>query len=607
MNTKLELLAPAKNLKVGMAAINSGADAVYIGAPKFGARASVGNSLEDIEKLVEYAHQFRAKVYVTLNTILYDHELKEARELIWDLDKIRVDGIIFQDMAILEMDLPQIPLIASTQCDNYSLERIKFLEDIGIKRVILARELSLQQIKEIRKSTNLELESFVHGALCVSFSGRCYMSQATNERSANRGECVQACRLNYDLIDNKGKVLMKNKPVLCLKDFNLSDNLEELIDAGITSFKIEGRLKDEDYVCNVVSFYRKKIDQIIKKKKLEKSSHGDIFYGFEADLEKTFNRSYTTYFFKKREDNILSQSSKSVGKFVGRVKVAAKKYFILDRRADINNGDGLCYFDKHGSLQGSNVNEVSGEKIFLNDARGVREGEPVYRNLDVKFLKEIESNPCKRLIPLSILFKEEKDGVSLMVKDDEYNIVNVSLKQENKKAEKKESAEENIKNNLNKLGGTIFYVKEIKIEWNDPIFIPASVANDLRRKAIDELEKKRKGKYNREVMIIKKNEVPFIEKNLSYEWNVSNKLSQDFYKRHGVESIEPAFELSKGIKGKKVMTTKHCLRHYLGYCPKEKSGVKLNEPLSIVNSKGQRFSLRFDCDKCQMEIYKDNK
>ncbi|MDD5098223.1 MAG: U32 family peptidase [Candidatus Pacebacteria bacterium] len=607
MNTKLELLAPAKNLKGGMAAVNAGADAVYIGAPKFGARSSAGNSLEDIKKLIEYAHDFRVRVYITINTILYDNELKEARDLIWDLYKIGADGIIFQDMAILEMDLPSIPLIASTQCDNYDLERIKFLESIGIKRVILARELSLEQVKEIRKNTNLELETFVHGALCASFSGRCYLSHSINGGSANRGECIQACRLNYSLIDNKGKTIADNKPLLCLKDFNLSNHLEELIDAGVTSFKIEGRLKDEDYVSNVVAYYRKKIDEIIKNKKIEKTSQGDVFYGFEPDVDKTFNRSYTTYFLKEREKNILSQSPKSIGKLLGRVKIASRKSFVLDRDVKVNNGDGLCFFDKQGNIQGSNVNQVEGNEIFLNDARGLRMGTAIYRNLDTGFLKEIENNPCKRLIPLSFLFKEEKDGVSLKATDNEYSAVNIFLKQENQKADKKEVAEENIKNQLSKLGGTIFYAKEIKVEWAGPIFMPISLINDLRRRAIDEMYSKRRGKYNRETMVFKKSEVPFIQKHLSYEWNVSNKLSQEFYKRHGVESIEPAFELMKNNNGKKVMTTKHCLRHYLGYCLREKDGVKLKEPLFLISNKGHGFSLKFDCENCQMEVYKDNK
>lgn len=607
MNTKLELLAPAKNLKGGIAAVNAGADAIYIGAPKFGARSSAGNSLEDIGRLIEYARDFRVKIYITINTILYDDELKEVRDLIHDLYKIGVDGIIFQDMAILEMDLPPIPLIASTQCDNYDLERIKFLEDIGIKRVILARELSLEQIKEIKKNTNLELEMFVHGALCTSFSGRCYLSHSISGGSANRGECIQACRLNYSLIDANGKTIEKNKPLLCLKDFNLSENLEELIDAGITSFKIEGRLKDEDYVSNVVAYYRKKIDEIIEKKKMEKSSQGEVFCGFKPDLDRTFNRSYTTYFLKGREKNIISQSPKSIGKLLGRVKIASKKSFVLDGDIEVHNGDGLCFFDKQGNIQGSNVNNVLGNEIFLNDAKGLRMGTLVYRNNDVGFSKEIENNPCKRLIPLKFLLKEEKDGISLKVTDNEYTSVSVSLKQENKKAEKKEVAEENIKNQLSKLGGTVFYTKEIKIEWMEPIFMPISAINELRRKAIDELYIKRRSKYNKETAVFIKNEAPFPQKDLSYEFNVSNKLAKAFYKRHGAYSVDQAFELMKNNNGKKVMTTKHCLRHYLGYCLKGKDGLKLKEPLSLLSSKGHQFLVKFDCDKCQMEIYKNNK
>ena len=592
---KLELLAPAKNLKVGIAAVNAGADAVYIGGPKFGARSAVGNSLEDIKELVKYAHQFSVKIYVTINTILYDKELDEAKDLIWKLYDIKVDGIIIQDMGILEMDLPPISLIASTQMDNYSLERIKFLEEIGLKRVILSRELSLEQIEEIRKNTDLELEFFVHGALCVSFSGRCYMSQFLSGRSANRGECIQACRLPYTLIDGDDRVIAKNKPLLCLKDFNLSENLEELIDAGVTSFKIEGRLKDEDYVTNVVYYYRQKLDEIISKRNdLEKASSGIILSDFIPDLEKTFNRSYTTYFLKGRQKDILSSSPKSKGKPLGKVKAFFKDYFVLDNEVKVNNGDGICFFDKEGELKGSNVNIVKGEKIFLNDMSGLFEGMEVYRNLDTQFLKDLRA---ERKISISFLFKEDEEGFSLKASDEEGNSFVYKTLIEKKEAEKKELAEDNLRVHLGKLGGTSYTVKDIEIDWSKPYFIPVSRLNEIRRKVIEGISFERERNYKRDEFKLEKNDIPFIADKLSYEFNVSNKLATQFYNRHGVKEIEPAFEIRKGNK---LMTTKYCLKHCLGFCPKE--GGKVKEPLRLINEKGRKFLLKFDCASCQMEV-----
>lgn len=593
---EIELLAPAKNLATGIAAINAGADAIYIGASKFGARVAASNSLEEISKLIEYAHQFRVKVYVTINTILYDNELNEVRDLVWKLYELKADGIIIQDMGILEMDLPPIQLIASTQTDNYSLERIKFLEGVGFKRVILARELSLDQIKEIRENTNLELESFVHGALCVSFSGRCYLSCYLSGRSANRGECIQACRLPYTLIDGDNNVIAKNKPLLCLKDFNLSNNLEELIDAGVTSFKIEGRLKDEDYVANVVADYSNKLNRIISKKdNLKRSSEGIVSLDFEPDLEKTFNRTFTTYFLNGRRKDILAPTPKSVGKLLGKVKDVFKDYFTLDKDIKVNNGDGLCFFDKDNNLIGSNVNIVSGNKIYLNDMSGIIKGIDIYRNTDTEFVKSIKA---ERRIPLTFIFKEEKDGFSLKVEDEEGNRGFSSIKMEKKEAEKKEQAYDNIINQLGKLGETIYVVKEIKIEWGEPYFIPISQINELRREAVNSISSERKNDCKIEEFRIKSNDVPFISKDISYEWNVANKLAEQFYKRHGVDNIEPAFEIKRRDK---VMTTKHCLKNYFGFCSKD--GKKIKEPLYLINEKGQKFLLRFNCRDCQMEIY----
>jgi 23S rRNA 5-hydroxycytidine C2501 synthase len=593
---EIELLAPAKNLKTGVAAINAGADAIYIGASRFGARSAAANPLEEIAELIDYAHQFKVKVYITLNTILCDSELKEANALIWKLYDLKADGLIIQDMGMLEMDLPPIPLIASTQTDNYSLERIKFLESIGFRQVILARELSLNQIKEIRKNTNLELEFFVHGALCVSFSGRCYLSSYLSGRSANRGECIQACRLPYTLIDGDNKVIAKNKPLLCLKDFNLSNDLEDMIEAGITSFKIEGRLKDEDYVSNVVAFYNNRLNKVISNRKdLKRSSLGVASLSFEPDLEKTFNRTYTTYFLRGRQRDILSFSPKSVGKPLGKVKEVFKEYFTLDKETEVNNGDGLCFFDEENNLMGSNVNVVLGEKIFLNNMSGVEKGKTIYRNIDNKFIKSIKA---ERKIPLIFKFKEEKKGFSLIAEDGDGNKGISEIKIEKKKAEKKEKAVESIVNQLVKLGETIYEAEKIEIEWEEPYFIPMSQINEMRRKAIKNISLERKNNYKVEDFRIKKNKVPFISKDISYEWNVSNKLAEQFYRNHGVVNIEPVFELKKSNK---VMTTKHCLRHYFGFCSKD--GKKAKEPFYLINEKGQKFLLKFDCANCQMEIH----
>ncbi len=400
----------------------------------------------------------------------------------------------------------------------------------------------------------------------------------------------------YTLVDGDNNIIVKNKPLLCLKDFNLSNNLEELIDAGITSFKIEGRLKDEDYVSNVVAKYNKKFNEIISKRSnLKRSSQGIVSLDFDPDLDKTFNRTYTTYFLKGRQKDILSFSPKSVGKLLGKVKNVFDDYFILDNEVRVHNGDGLCFFDREGNLIGSNVNIASGEKIFLNDMSQIVKGMEIYRNIDTEFLKSIKA---ERRIPLSFLFKENRNGFSLIVEDGDGNQGVSDIKIEKKEAEKKEKAVENIVNQLGKLGETIYAVKEIKINWDKPYFIPISQINEMRREAIEDIYLKRREGYKIEEFKIDKNEIPFITNNLSYEWNVCNKLAEQFYKRHGVVNIEPAFEIKKGDK---VMTTKHCLKHYFGFCSKD--GKSIKEPLYLINEKGQKFLLKFDCRHCQMEIY----
>jgi putative protease len=601
---KIELLSPAKDYNCGVAAVNAGADAVYIGGPKFGARKDASNSLRDIISLIEYAHQFRVKVYVAVNTILFDEELEEARELIEKLYNHGADGIIIQDMGILEMNLPPIKIIASTQCDNSSTEKVKFLESVGIKRAILARELSLEQIKEIRKSTNIELETFVHGALCVCMSGKCYLSELVSKRSANRGRCHQLCRFPYSLVDAEGRVLIKNKFLLSLKDLNLSKDLEELLGAGIDSFKIEGRLKDEDYVSNITYFYRRKLDRIIKRdSNLEKSSVGNVYIDWEPEIEKTFNRGFTNYFLRGREKDILSiDSSKSKGKLLGKVKTLAANYFILEKNVEVQNNDGLCFIDKYGNLEGSNVIKVFGPKIYLNDMSKLEQGVEIYRNYDSAFEKQLKSNPPKRLVPVFFEINETDEGMRIKVCDEEGNEATIEKTIEKVLADNKEKAIENMKIQFAKLGDTVYEAKEINIFFEQPLFFKISTINSLRREVVEKLDETRKGSYKREEYRVKPNDYPYLEKKLDYQANVSNTLADKFYKRHKVKEVEPAFELLEDKKGKKVMTTKHCLRHYLGKCLKD-GDKTIKEPLYIVDHRGYKYDVRFDCKNCQMEIY----
>ena len=403
----IELLSPAKNLECGLSAIRHGADAVYIGGPGFGARKNAGNSLDDIQTLINYAHLFRVKIYVTLNTLLFDNELEEARQLIYQLHQIGADAIIIQDMGILETELPPIPIHASTQTDNRTVEKVKFLEAVGFDQVVLARELSIPQIKKIRSATNVPLEHFIHGALCVCYSGQCYMSESINKRSANRGECAQPCRLKYSLKDNKGQMINKDKHLLSLKDLNLSDHLKELIDAGISSFKIEGRLKDMDYVANITAHYRKMLDETIDSRTdLKRASSGLSKASFEAQAQKSFNRGFTSYFVNDRQKGMWSiDSPKALGEEIGQIKSVGKDHFTLDAPMKISNGDGLCFFTKHKELGGVKVNKAEGNKIYPNQMGAIREGINLYRNFDKAFTQETNNNSSTRKISADIIFK----------------------------------------------------------------------------------------------------------------------------------------------------------------------------------------------------------
>ena len=597
----IELLAPAKDKKTAFAAIDCGADAVYIGSPKFGARVNASNSLDDIKDVVEYAHKFRVKVYVTINTIMSDDELREAVELIYQLYDIGVDALIVQDMGLLECKLPPIKLFASTQCHNSTLEKVKFLEKTGFSRVILARELSLDEIRKIADNTDVEIETFIHGALCVSYSGQCYMSYAIGGRSANRGECAQPCRKKYSLVDSDGVVVAKDKHLLCLRDLNFSSDIKDLIDAGVSSFKIEGRLKDEDYIKNVVSFYRKKIDDAIENTEYERSSSGYSVLGFEPDVNKTFNRGYCEYFLHGRNKNIISfDSPKSRGEYTGRVKEVFEKYFLFDG-SELNNADGICFFDERGELVGTSVNKAEGNKIFPQSMNGIRKGVEVFRNYNHKFSKMLESAKVERKIEASVCFVEKEQCYELSAVDEDGVRVVVEAGKNYDKAKNQELARNNIIKCLKKAGDSCFDIKEARVDVDVYPFIPLSELNELRRRLFAKLEEKRIASYEVEksggIFIS-----PYFERELFYDVNIMNEKAKEFYEKRGGICREYAIEKTGNVSGKILMTTKHCLKFSLGLCSKEGKKHRYREPFFLVDSHGKKYKLLFECKSCCMKI-----
>jgi putative protease len=598
---RIELLAPARDAQAAMTAIQCGADAVYIGAPQFGARLAAGNSLEDIRHVVEYAHPYYAKVYVTLNTLLDDEELSAAQTLIHQLYEIGIDGLIIQDTGLLELDLPPIPLIASTQMNNDSADKVKFLEDVGFSRVILARELTLKQIREIRRQTSIELECFIHGALCVGASGQCYMSYAIGGRSGNRGVCAQPCRRLYTLKDKDGNVVVKDRYLLSLKDLNLSQHLEALLDAGITAFKIEGRLKETPYVANVVGFYRKKLDAILPQRKLQKASSGNVTLNFTPDLNKTFNRGYTDYGITGRCKDMGSiDTPKSTGEYIGVVTRVEKNSFTLEDNARLHNGDGLCFFDVQQNLSGTTVNRVEGNIVFPRAIEGITAGQKIYRNYDHEFIKLLEKNPAQRKIPVSFVLHDTANGIELHVADCDGNVAVIQLTAEKKIARKKETAIETITVQLQKLGETIFESAGLKIQTQDTYFFPVSVLNQLRRDLIQKLLEERQKNRPQKQGGVGKNNTPYLQTQMDFRGNVLNEKAKVFYQRHGVQTIEPAAESGLDLEGKVVMMTKYCLRRQLGLCEGKAQEAEL---LLLEDEDGREFEVKFRCGNCGMEIY----
>lgn len=603
---KLELLSPAKNLEFGREAINHGADALYIGAPAFGARAAATNTLEDIDALVSYAHLYGSKVFVTVNTLLFDNEIEAAVRMIHQLYNIGVDALLIQDMGLLECDLPPIELHASTQCHNASVDRIKFLEQAGFKRVVLARETSLEQMREIRQTTHLDLEAFVHGALCVSYSGQCYMSQYLNQRSGNRGCCSQPCRSTYDLYNGDGKLLSKEKHLLSLRDFNASQQLRSMIDAGIMSFKIEGRLKDLSYVKNITAYYRQLIDSMMEGHK--KSSSGSCTYTFTPDPERTFNRGYTDYFLRERKPMASFATQKSIGKKIGEVTSTSSSSLSISGTEPLATGDGLCYFDGDGKLQGFLVNGVQRHTITPNRMPEIRIGTTIWRNNDQLFEKQMQGHTAERKINIEMLFSYDKTGFNLTLKDEDGLSVIQHLEAEHIDSNKPLINSNTIVKQLSKLGNTPFSASLVTDNTEGRYFIPSSTLNELRRTAVEKLKEYRISHFRPKDCSRIDQGLPYPSTTLDYRANVINNKAENFYKRHGVSKIERGLELTENYDGKALMTTKYCLRYELGCCLQNKSRNKpqLNIAPSdtlILRNNNRRFRLEFDCHQCLMRIY----
>jgi collagenase-like PrtC family protease len=608
MKKKVEILAPAKNLVQGMAAINAGADAVYIGAPQFGARSNATNSVEDIAELVEYAHLFKAQVFVVVNTILYDHELEDCKNLIHQLYKIGVDALIVQDMAVLEMDLPPIVIHASTQANNRDPKHVKFLADAGMKRVVLARELNLDQIKEIHDATDVELEFFVSGALCVSFSGNCYMSIANGERSANRGSCAQNCRLPYNLIDGTGKTLIANSHLLSIKDLDLSDQLPNLIEAGVTSFKIEGRLKDMVYVKNNVSYLRKKLDAFLENNSTyQKASSGRTFFNFEAEMDRSFNRGYTDYFVNKRKEKIGSwESPKSQGQLIGKIIETKANGYVIENYEKLNNGDGLYFLNENNEPDGMQINIIINDIVVPNNFKTIATGTIIYRNSDAEFNRLVERNDSAiRKIGVNLTFSETKTGFELKAVDEDGHQSIASVQTEKEVAKNEESTTPNIKKNLSKAGNTPFIIDDIEINFTQNWFLPISKINEIRRTVLEQLIEVRVKEYHREEFQITKTNHPYPVSQLDFTYNVANHMARAFYKRHGVTDIEKAFELQWDPGKSRVMVTKYCVKYELGKCARfqrDTMGEKVVEPLTLTHGENA-YKLKFNCKPCEMEIW----
>ncbi|MBK9440594.1 MAG: U32 family peptidase [Comamonadaceae bacterium] len=635
---QLELLAPARDAAIGIEAINHGADAVYIGGPGFGARSSADNPVADIARLAAHAHRFNSRIFVTLNTILRDDELEPARQLAWQLYDAGVDALIIQDMGLLELDLPPIQLHASTQTDIRTPDKARFLQDVGLSQIVLARELDLAQIAAIRAATDAQrctLEFFVHGALCVAYSGQCYISAAHTGRSANRGECSQACRLPYQVVDDQGRFVAHDKHVLSLKDNNQSANIAALVDAGVRSFKIEGRYKDMAYVKNITAHYRQLLDALIEERQgsdqpLTRTSSGRTTFAFTPDPNQNFNREFTDYFVNGRNDTIGAfDSPKSPGLPIGHVLQTGPNWVELtltDRSTVLHNGDGLCYYDLQKELVGLAINRaelISAKKgrwrVFPKDAlallKDLRAGVEINRNRDVDWLRALDKKSSDRRISVWTKLQLTPVALQLTLTDEDGAHATAQLPWppgSRRAAVDADATLAQAKQQLGRLGTTIFEASDIDVVWAGPDFlplnVPSSLLNTLRRDAVDQLQVARAKAWTRLPRALPvEPPVPFPDETLSYLANVFNQAAHQFYTRHGVRVIAPAYEAIQESGEVSLMVTKHCVRFSLSLCPKQAKGVTgvqgtvRAEPLQLINGK-EKLTLRFDCKPCEMHV-----
>lgn len=628
---QLELLSPARDADIGIEAVNHGADAVYIGGPAFGARATAGNDIRDLQRLINHAHRFGSRIFITLNTILRDDELEAARKMAWQIYEAGADALIIQDMGLLELDLPPIQLHASTQTDIRTPEKARFLQDAGLSQIVVARELDLQQIAAVRAATDparTTIEFFVHGALCVAYSGQCYITHAHTGRSANRGDCNQACRLPYEVLDASGRIIAHEKHVLSMKDNNQSDNLRALIDAGVRSFKIEGRYKDMGYVKNITAHYRKLLDEIIEEREfsdtpLARSSSGSTTFSFTPDPDQNFNREFTDYFVNGRKDDIGAfDTPKTPGRAIGWVTKVGENFVEIEtssRDTELHNGDGLCYYDLQKELVGLQINRAESVdakkslwRLFPKDPiagfKDLRKGLEVNRNRDMAWVRTLDKKSSDRRIGLWAELKETPDGFALTLTDEDGFTATAAIVQEHQAATDAARAEATLREQLGRFGATIFSVHDIGLQLSQPWFVPASALNQLRRDAVAALEAARQAGFVRLPRALPvEPPVPFPEDTLTYLANVYNQKAHDFYIKHGVKVIDAAYE-SKEEEGEvSLMITKHCVRFSMSLCPKQAKGVIgvkgtiKAEPLQLINGK-EKLTLRFDCKPCEMHV-----
>jgi 23S rRNA 5-hydroxycytidine C2501 synthase len=624
---QLELLSPARTADIGIEAIHHGADAVYIGGPSFGARTSADNSVQDIARLVKEAHRFHSRIFVTVNTILRDDELEPARQLIHQLYDAGVDALIVQDMGLLELDLPPIQLHASTQCDIRTPEKARFLQDAGLTHLVLARELTLPQIAAIRAATDVDrtiIEYFIHGALCVAYSGQCYISHAHTGRSANRGDCSQACRLPYEVKDSQGRIVAHDKHVLSMKDNNQSDNLRALIDAGVRCFKIEGRYKDLAYVKNITAHYRKLFDEILEERpELARASSGTTTFSFTPDPDQNFNREFTDYFTNGRKEDIGAfDTPKNPGRPIGWVTRVAADHVEIETESPetvLHNGDGLCYLDLQKELVGLQTNRcepVAGTigrwKVFPKDPmagfKDLRKGTQVNRNRDMDWVRTLEKKSSDRRIGVWPRLSETATGLQLQLTDEDGHNASATLALEWQAPKDAALAEAKLREGLGRLGDTEFAPIATQLSLPRPWFVPASQLNALRRDAVAALQQARLDALPRlQRSPAAEPPTPYPEDTLSYLANVFNQKARDFYARHGVKVIAAAYESHEEEGEVSLMITKHCVRFSLSLCPKQAKGVTgvqgtvRAEPMQLINGK-EKLTLRFDCKPCEMHV-----